>query len=133
MVKKAASKKIVLASDPFGVSLKSAIKEHLLGKGYEVIDLGTDSIEHFVPYFEISAKAARAASTFPGVSDPPAIRATAGTGVAPPGAKVTFAPRAKGLVELGESSSPPKQQNRSTRTPRLPRVTRQAGRDLRRP
>ena len=80
MVKKAASKKIVLASDPFGVSLKSAIKEHLLGKGYEVIDLGTDSIEHFVPYFEISAKAARAVQS--GVAERAIIFCGSGMGMA---------------------------------------------------
>jgi ribose 5-phosphate isomerase B len=54
------SNKLVMACDPFGVALKNSIKEYLVDKGYEIIDLGTDSLENFVPYYEIGARIARA-------------------------------------------------------------------------
>lgn len=54
------SKKVIMAADPFGAALKNSVKEHLIGEGYEIIDLGTDSEENFVAYYEISAKAAKA-------------------------------------------------------------------------
>ena len=54
------SSKIVLAADPFGFPLKQAIKEHLLSEGYEVLDLGTDSPDHFIDYYEVGSKAAKA-------------------------------------------------------------------------
>jgi len=37
--------KIALASDHGGFALKEAIKEHLTKKGYEILDLGTNSEE----------------------------------------------------------------------------------------
>jgi len=54
------SKKIVLAADPMGASLRMQLKKHLESEGYEVIDYGTDCAENFVTYFGISAKAAKA-------------------------------------------------------------------------
>lgn len=35
--------KIAVASDHGGYTLKEAVKEHLVKKGYEILDLGTDS------------------------------------------------------------------------------------------
>ena len=37
--------KIALASDHGGFALKEAVKAHLLERGYEILDLGTDSEE----------------------------------------------------------------------------------------
>lgn len=37
--------RIAIASDHAGFRLKSALKAHLLGRGFEVLDLGTDSEE----------------------------------------------------------------------------------------
>lgn len=37
--------KIAVASDHGGYALKEQVKEHLLKRGYEVVDLGTDSEE----------------------------------------------------------------------------------------
>ena len=41
--------KIALAADHGGFQMKEALKEHLAGRGIEVLDLGTDS-EASVPY-----------------------------------------------------------------------------------
>ena len=54
------SEKIVMVADPFGFPLKQAIKEHLLSEGYEILDLGTDSPDHFIDYYEVGSKAAKA-------------------------------------------------------------------------
>jgi ribose 5-phosphate isomerase B len=74
------SKKIIMAADPFGATLKNSVKEHLISNGYEVIDLGTDSAENFVQYYEISAKAARAVQS--GVADRAIVFCGSGMGVA---------------------------------------------------
>jgi len=54
------AEKIVMASEVFGLSLKDAIKEHLISKGFDVVDYGTDSPKNFVTYFDTAAKVARA-------------------------------------------------------------------------
>jgi ribose 5-phosphate isomerase B len=51
--------KILVGSDLLGMALKNQIKEHLAGKGFEVIDIGINDPNDFVPYFEISVKAAK--------------------------------------------------------------------------
>jgi len=52
-------KKVALASDHGGYQLKLEIIEYLKTKGYETVDLGTDS-EESVDYPEYGAKAAQA-------------------------------------------------------------------------
>ncbi len=39
------NKKVVVGSDHAGFALKEAVKEHLITKGYEVIDVGTHSLD----------------------------------------------------------------------------------------
>jgi len=44
--------KIALAGDHGGFGLKEQVKEHLLRKGYEILDLGTNSVESCdYPYY----------------------------------------------------------------------------------
>lgn len=74
------SKKIVVGADLMGVALKNVIKEHLLGKGYEVVDLGVDRPENPVAYPEIAAKVARAVQK--GVADRAIVFCATGMGVA---------------------------------------------------
>ena len=45
------NKKILVAADPYAVSLKDAVVAHLKGKGYEVTDLGSASGKE-CPYFD---------------------------------------------------------------------------------
>lgn len=45
------SKPILIAADPFAVTLKDALTAHLKEKGYEVIDLGATQNKE-IPYFE---------------------------------------------------------------------------------
>lgn len=52
-------KKIIVAADPFAVTLKDAVVEHLKGKGYEVVDMGSTK-EKPLPYFECGAEACKA-------------------------------------------------------------------------
>lgn len=52
-------KKVALASDHGGFGLKTQISEYLTSKGYEILDLGTDS-EISVDYPDYGAKAAGA-------------------------------------------------------------------------
>lgn len=48
--------KIVVGSDHAGYNQKNKIKEHLLAKGYEVIDVGTNSLDSCdYPIFGIAA------------------------------------------------------------------------------
>lgn len=49
--------KIVVACDQAGYDLKEAVKVHLVAKGHEVLDVGTDSTEP-VSYVTFSQKAA---------------------------------------------------------------------------
>ena len=54
-----AVKRIIVAADPFAVTLKDALVAHLKGKGYEVADLGSTQAKA-LPYFECGADACRA-------------------------------------------------------------------------
>lgn len=51
--------KIILGSDPLGLGLKNAVKTHLQEKGYEVLDIGMDCSDHFIPYYTTAATAAK--------------------------------------------------------------------------
>ncbi len=55
--------KIALGSDKSGFVLKEAVKKHLLDQGHEVFDLGTQDMEHGVPFFEVAPKAAQKIQT----------------------------------------------------------------------
>lgn len=52
--------KIALASDLSGYDLKTAVKEFLIEKGYEVLDFGIEDKDHPKPYFEQAPKVAKA-------------------------------------------------------------------------
>ncbi len=52
-------KRIVIGADKSGFPLKEALKSHLLEKGYEVEDVGMQTMEDFQPYFEVAPKVAR--------------------------------------------------------------------------
>ena len=52
-------KKIIVAADPFAVTLKDAVVEHLKSKGFEVADMGSTK-ENPRPYFECGAEACHA-------------------------------------------------------------------------
>jgi len=71
--------KVAMVADPFGYPLKQAIKEHLQSKGYEIIDLGPDSPEHFIDYWEVGTKAAQAIQN--GVAEKAIIFCGSGMGV----------------------------------------------------
>ena len=45
------NKKILVAADPYAVSLKNAVVAHLTAKGYEVMDVGSDAGKE-CPYFD---------------------------------------------------------------------------------
>lgn len=46
--------RIAIGSDKSGFFLKEAVKKHLLEKGYEVDDFGTQDFEKGVPFFEVA-------------------------------------------------------------------------------
>lgn len=50
--------KIVLGSDKSGFSLKEAVKTHLITLGHEIADIGTQDMEHGMPFFDVAPKAA---------------------------------------------------------------------------
>jgi len=52
-------KKIIVAADPFAVTLKDAVVEHLKSKGYEVTDMGATKAKE-VPYFECAVDVCKA-------------------------------------------------------------------------
>lgn len=52
--------KIIIGSDKSGFALKEAIKADLAAKGYQVDDKGTQSIENFMPYFQVAPIIAQA-------------------------------------------------------------------------
>jgi len=52
-------KKIIVAADPFAVTLKDAIAEHLKSKGYEVVDMGANKAKE-MPYFESATEVCKA-------------------------------------------------------------------------
>lgn len=53
-------KKILLGADPYGFSLKESVKSHLLKKGYELEDVGTNSESNPVDYYEVGYKVGKA-------------------------------------------------------------------------
>jgi ribose 5-phosphate isomerase B len=71
-------KKVALASDHGGYQLKNEIKEYIISKGYEAIDLGTHS-EESVDYPEFGAKAAK--SVLAGEADCAIIMCGSGIGI----------------------------------------------------
>jgi ribose 5-phosphate isomerase B len=50
---------ILIAADPFAVTLKDALIVHLKGKGYEVIDFGATQNKE-IPYFESASEVCKA-------------------------------------------------------------------------
>ena len=48
--------KIVIAADPFAVELKDSVKEHLIEKGYEVLDVGATKDKE-IPYYDCAPDA----------------------------------------------------------------------------
>lgn len=50
--------KIVVAADPYAVSLKDAIVSHLKGKGYEVTDVGS-TVGHDIAYYDCAPVACK--------------------------------------------------------------------------
>lgn len=52
--------KIVFAADPFALSLRKALVEHLKSKGHEVIDYGASEENPEIPYFDSCVKACEA-------------------------------------------------------------------------
>jgi len=52
-------KKIIVAADPYAVTLKDAIAEHLRSKGYEVTDMGATKAKE-LPYFESAVEVCKA-------------------------------------------------------------------------
>lgn len=52
--------KIIIGSDKSGFTLKEVIKTELISKGYEVDDIGTQDIEHPLPYYKVAPIAAKA-------------------------------------------------------------------------
>ena len=53
------NKKIVIGSDKSGFTLKEALKEYLVEHGFEVEDVGMQTIEDFQPYYEVAPKVAK--------------------------------------------------------------------------
>lgn len=51
--------KIAIGSDKSGFYLKEAVKKHLVEKGYEVDDFGTQDFEKGVPFFEVAPVVAK--------------------------------------------------------------------------
>jgi len=52
-------KKILIAADPFALTLKDSLVAHLKGKGYEVVDMGATADKQ-IPYFESAATVSKA-------------------------------------------------------------------------
>ena len=55
-------KKIIIGSDASGFNLKEAVKAHLVELGYEVTDVGTQSLDAPVAFNEVSSNLAKAVS-----------------------------------------------------------------------
>ena len=51
--------RIAIGSDKSGFTLKEAVKAHLSQQGYEVSDVGTQDMEHGIPFFEVAPKVAK--------------------------------------------------------------------------
>jgi len=52
--------KLAVGSDKSGFALKERLREHLVARGLEVVDLGTTDPENFIPYFKVAARVALA-------------------------------------------------------------------------
>ncbi len=52
-------KKIVIGSDKSGFTLKEALKEHLIKKGFEVLDVGLTDLNGFKSYYEVAPEVAK--------------------------------------------------------------------------
>ncbi len=50
--------KIAIGSDKSGFTVKEAVKEYLLGAGFDVDDLGTKDPDNAKPYYEVAEKTA---------------------------------------------------------------------------
>lgn len=50
--------KIIIGSDKSGYNLKEAVKAHLVDRGCEVFDCGTQDLENGIPYFKVASAAA---------------------------------------------------------------------------
>lgn len=72
--------KLIIASDKSGFSLKEAVKTHLTDNGYELIDVGMQSLEDFQPFFEVAPKATEALEK--GVADKALLFCGTGAGMA---------------------------------------------------
>jgi len=51
---------IALGADPGGYELKVGVKKHLIEKGHDVLDLGTQDAEHPVWYMDVGRNVAKA-------------------------------------------------------------------------
>jgi len=51
--------RVVIGADKSGFYLKEAVKKHLVEKGYEVDDFGTQNFETGVPFFEVAPVVAK--------------------------------------------------------------------------
>ena len=50
--------KVILGADAFGLNLKKIIKEHIIKKGFEVIDIGMHDDGKEIPYYKVAVLAA---------------------------------------------------------------------------
>ena len=55
--------KIAFGADPGGFCLREGVLAHLKEKGYEVIDLGTQDMDHAVPYMIVGRNVANAVTS----------------------------------------------------------------------
>lgn len=51
--------RIAIGSDKSGFFLKEAVKKHLLDLGHEIIDAGTQDMDHGVPYYQVASNVAK--------------------------------------------------------------------------
>lgn len=54
--------KIIIGSDPSGFTLKEAVKQHLIDRGFDVTDVGTKTLEEPVMYFDVGERLGKAIS-----------------------------------------------------------------------
>jgi ribose 5-phosphate isomerase B len=51
-------KRVVMGCDPYGYTLKEAVKHHLIERGIEVEDLGVHAVEETRAYYEVAVEVA---------------------------------------------------------------------------
>lgn len=56
------TKRVILGADIAGFDLKEAVKEHLIQKGYEIVDVGMTDKENKIPFQEVGFRVGRAVS-----------------------------------------------------------------------